>query len=98
MKKKIYKDKKRRELSALCELKRFRCKYVLSLPLSLSYKRSFETKLNALGGNASKTRVKNYCMLTARSKGVYRDFHLSRMMFRELALTGRLPGIRKSSW
>lgn len=98
MKKKLFKDKIRRKCSASYEFERLKHKYVLSLPLHMAYKRSIETKLNALGGNNSKTRIKNYCMFTARSRGVYKHFHLSRMMFKELALAGRLPGIRKSSW
>ncbi|MBY0264438.1 MAG: 30S ribosomal protein S14, partial [Holosporales bacterium] len=40
----------------------------------------------------------NRCLLTGRSRGVYRDFQLSRIAFRELALAGQLPGVIKASW
>lgn len=55
-------------------------------------------KLKELPRKSSKTRIKNSCILTGRSKAIYRKFHLSRIMFRELALSGQLPGIRKASW
>ncbi len=54
--------------------------------------------LQKLPRNASPTRVKNFCALTGRSRGVYRKFKLSRIMLRELALQGKIPGMRKASW
>ena len=45
-----------------------------------------------------KTRIKNYCLITARSKGVLRPYNISRMMFKYYASFGYLKGIRKSSW
>jgi small subunit ribosomal protein S14 len=44
------------------------------------------------------TRKKNRCQLTGRSRGVYRKFGISRIMLRELALQGMIPGMRKASW
>ncbi|MDH5442077.1 MAG: 30S ribosomal protein S14 [Candidatus Nomurabacteria bacterium] len=54
--------------------------------------------LQAIPKNASPVRLKNRCGITGRSKGFMRDFGLSRHKFRELALQGKLPGVRKSSW
>ncbi len=45
-----------------------------------------------------KTRHRNRCMLTGRSRGVYRKFGISRIMLRKLALEGKIPGMRKASW
>ena len=44
------------------------------------------------------TRKRNRCQITGRSRGVYRKFGVSRIMLRELALKGMIPGMRKASW
>jgi len=44
------------------------------------------------------TRKKNRCMITGRSRGYYRKFGVSRIVLRELALQGMVPGMRKASW
>ena len=44
------------------------------------------------------TRRRNRCQLTGRSRGVYRKFGVSRIVLRELALKGMIPGMRKASW
>jgi len=54
--------------------------------------------LQKLPRNSSPTRVRNRCLITGRGKGVYRKFGLCRNMFRQLALEGKIPGVRKSSW
>lgn len=54
--------------------------------------------LQKLPRNSSPTRVRNRCSLTGRGKGVYRKFGLCRNVFRQMALEGKLPGIRKASW
>lgn len=54
--------------------------------------------LQKLPRNSSPTRVRSRCSLTGRGRGVYRKFGLGRNKFRELALDGKIPGIRKSSW
>jgi len=47
---------------------------------------------------SSKTRLMRLCQLTGRSHAVYRKFKISRVMLRELALEGKIPGMRKASW
>lgn len=54
--------------------------------------------LQKLPRNSSPTRVRNRCTLTGRGRGVYRKFGLCRNMFRQLALDGKIPGVRKASW
>lgn len=54
--------------------------------------------LQRLPRDASPTRVRNLCALTGRSRSVYRKFKISRIMLRELALEGKVPGMRKASW
>ena len=48
--------------------------------------------------DSSPTRSHNRCQLTGRSKGVLRKFKVSRIMLRELALAGKIPGLKKASW
>ena len=54
--------------------------------------------LARLPRDASPTRVRSLCALTGRSRSVYRKFKVSRIMLRELALQGKIPGMRKASW
>lgn len=44
------------------------------------------------------TREKNFCALTGRTRGYMRRFGLSRIAFREKALKGEIPGVKKASW
>ena len=55
-------------------------------------------ELQKLPRNANPTRVRNRCELTGRSRAYYRKFRLSRIMLRELANKGLIPGVTKSSW
>jgi small subunit ribosomal protein S14 len=55
-------------------------------------------ELALLPRNSSKVRLRNRCKLTGRPRGYNRQFGLSRNMFRELALNGKIPGVTKSSW
>ena len=48
--------------------------------------------------DSSPTRSHNRCQLTGRSKGTLRKFKISRIMLRELALAGKIPGMKKASW
>ena len=54
--------------------------------------------LQKLPKNASPVRLHNRCKLTGRPKGYMRTFGLSRVMFREMANQGLIPGVRKASW
>jgi small subunit ribosomal protein S14 len=54
--------------------------------------------LQKLPRNSSPSRLRNRCSVTGRGKGVYTKFGLGRNKFRELALDGKIPGIRKASW
>ena len=54
--------------------------------------------LQKLPKNASPVRLHNRCSLTGRPKGYMRQFGISRINFREMALQGLIPGIKKASW
>ena len=54
--------------------------------------------LQKLPKNSSKVRLHNRCKLTGRPKGYMRQFGISRVMFREMANKGLIPGVKKASW
>ncbi len=55
-------------------------------------------KLAKLPRNGSPVRVRARCLVTGRPRGVYRKFKMSRIALRELASSGQIPGMVKSSW
>ena len=54
--------------------------------------------LDELPRNASPVRLKNRCQLSGRPRGYIRYFGISRIAFRDMALDGKIPGVRKASW
>ena len=67
-----------------------------SLPLEERF--AARLKLAELPRNSSPVRVRNRCALSGRPRGTYRKFKLSRIALRNLASTGQIPGMVKSSW
>jgi small subunit ribosomal protein S14 len=55
-------------------------------------------KLQKMSPNGSKVRVHNRCGLTGRPRGYMRQFGISRVTFRQMALDGKIPGVKKASW
>ena len=95
----IQKDTIIRKLVSKNELKRLQYKSIIkNQNLSLNDRYKFINKLNKLNRNTSRIRIKNRCVVTGRSKGIYSMFRLSRIKFRELAWQGLLPGVKKASW
>jgi small subunit ribosomal protein S14 len=54
--------------------------------------------LQKLPKNSAKNRIHNRCGLTGRPRGYMRQFGISRVTFREMALAGKIPGVKKASW
>ncbi len=54
--------------------------------------------LDELPKNSSRVRLKNRCQLTGRPKGYVRYFGISRIALRDMALNGKIPGLKKASW
>lgn len=95
----IQKDFNKRQLVFRNELKRLQYKYIIKNQSIEKFTRLENiSKLNKLNRNTSKVRVKNRCVLTGRSRAVYKLFRLSRIKFRELANIGLIPGVTKASW
>ena len=84
--KKFY--KKREELKKIINNKK--------LPLDERF--NAQLKLAKLPRNSAKTRIRNRCEITGRPRGVYRKLRISRIALRELAHSGKIPGMTKSSW
>ena len=57
-----------------------------------------DIQLNKLPKNSAKIRVVNRCEITGRPHGVYRKLKISRIALREMASSGKIPGMTKSSW
>lgn len=68
--------------------------------LSVSEEERFEArlKLQGLPRNASPVRLRNRCSITGRPRGVYTKFGLGRSKLRDIAMSGKIPGITKASW
>jgi small subunit ribosomal protein S14 len=54
--------------------------------------------LDKLPKNASPVRLHNRCKLSGRPRGYMRQFGISRIVFRDMALAGKIPGVKKASW
>jgi small subunit ribosomal protein S14 len=67
-----------------------------SLPVEERFDASL--KLAQLPRNGAQVRVRLRCALTGRSRGNYRKFKLSRVVLRDLASSGQVPGMLKASW
>ena len=65
--------------------------------LKLKSEGNFEALQN-LNRNSSRSRQYNICKLTGRKRGYMRLFGISRVMFRQLANQGLIPGVKKASW
>lgn len=99
MQKKIKKNIKQRLLFKNLEKKRLIIKIISNnFNLKKTIRWKIEQKWFNFNRNSSLTRIKNICILTGRSKSIYRFFKISRLQLRKLASTGYLPGISKYSW
>ena len=95
----LNKNKKRIKLSDKMFKKRQNLKKIImdkKLPLEERFKA--QQKLSKLPRNSAKTRVMNRCEITGRPHGVYRKLKISRIALRDMASSGKIPGITKSSW
>jgi small subunit ribosomal protein S14 len=95
----VEKDKKRRQMVHRYAAKRAELKKLImdqSKPIEERFRAQLE--LAALPRNSSKTRIRNRCEVTGRSRAYYRKLRMSRIALRELGNSGLIPGLVKSSW
>ncbi|PYC47141.1 30S ribosomal protein S14 [Litorivita pollutaquae] len=95
----LERQKKREKLVAKYATKRAVLKEIVndeSKPMEERFRASL--KLAKLPRNSSAVRLHNRCQLTGRPHAYYRKLKVSRIMLRELASFGQIPGMVKSSW
>jgi len=95
----IQKNKRRRRIVARYATKRNALRAIAkdqSLPAEDRF--AARLKLSQLPRNSAPARIRNRCELTGRPRGFHRKYQMSRIALRELASSGHLPGMVKSSW
>ena len=73
-------------------------KIVMNKKIPFEERFKAQQKLSKLPRNSAKIRVMNRCQITGRPHGVYRKLKISRIALREMASSGKIPGMTKSSW
>ena len=95
----IQKNLKRMKLVKRYENKRAELKKIINnKKLELSERFEAQLKLNKLPKNSAKIRIRNRCEVSGRPHGVYRKLKISRIALRDMASSGKIPGVTKSSW
>ena len=95
----IQKNLKRIKLAEKFSTKRASLKKIINnRKLELSERFDAQLKLNKLPNNSAKIRIRNRCEVSGRPHGVYRKLKMSRIALREMASSGKIPGMTKSSW
>lgn len=95
----VNRNKKREYMARRDKSKRAELKAVLmdrTLPVEDRFNASL--KLAEMPRNSSRVRVRLRCELTGRSRGNYRKFKICRVVLRDLASSGQIPGMVKASW
>ena len=73
-------------------------KIIKNKKLPLEERFAAQLKLAKIPRNSAKVRIRNRCEITGRPHGVYRKLKISRIALRDLASSGKIPGMTKSSW
>ena len=95
----IQKNLKRIKLAEKFLKKRQNLKKIIkNKKLPLEERFAAQLKLAKLPRNSAKIRIRNRCEITGRPHGVYRKLKISRIALRQLASSGKIPGMTKSSW
>ncbi len=95
----VEKNARRAKLVRRLAAKRARLKEIArdkSLPMEERF--DAQLRLAALPRDSAPSRTRNRCEISGRPRSVYRKFKLSRIALRELAASGQIPGMTKSSW
>jgi len=94
----IAREHKRIKLVNKFQVKRATVKDKIKTISSFEEQLDIQAQLQKLPRNSAKSRLRNRCWATGRSRGFYRDFGLSRHVLREMSHDCLLPGVKKSSW
>ena len=95
----IQKNLKRMKMVNRFEKKRMKLKkIIMNKKLELAERFAAQLKLDKLPKNSSRVRIRNRCGISGRPHGYYRKLKISRIALRDMASSGKIPGIIKSSW
>ena len=95
----VEKNKNRAKLVKKNAAKRERLKKIIqSKDLPMEERFAAQLKLAQMPRNSAKIRLRNRCEVSGRPRAFYRRFKISRIALRDLASSGQLPGVVKSSW
>ena len=95
----IQRNLKRIKMSKKYENRRKKLRAIVrNKKLPLNERFAAQLKLAKLPKNSSKIRIRNRCEITGRPHGVYRKLRISRIALRQMASSGKIPGMTKSSW
>ena len=95
----IQRNLKRIKMAKRFQNRRKKLKAIINnrkLPLNERF--AAQLKLSKLPKNSARIRVRNRCEITGRPHGVYRKLKISRIALRQMASSGKIPGMTKSSW
>ena len=95
----VQRNLKRIKMAKTYQNKRKKLKAIINnkkLPLNERF--AAQLKLSKLPKNSAKIRIRNRCEITGRPHGVYRKLKISRIALRQMASSGKIPGMTKSSW
>ena len=95
----VQRNLKRIKMAKKFQNKRKKLKAIINnkkLPLNERF--AAQLKLSKLPKNSAKIRIRNRCEITGRPHGVYRKLRISRIALRQMASSGKIPGMTKSSW
>lgn len=95
----INRNQKRKRIVQKYASERKKLKEIIcNISLSMEERTKARMILQQLPRNSSPVRLRNRCELTGRPRGVYSKFGLGRIKLREIAMSGKIPGIVKASW
>ena len=95
----IQKNLKRMKMVNRFEKKRMKLKkIIMNKKLELAERFAAQLKLDKLPKNSARVRIRNRCGISGRPHGYYRKLKISRIALRDMASSGKIPGIIKSSW
>ena len=96
---KIARNQRRMRLAEHYRAQRKELKEIIRSPSSTEEAREEAyARLRALPRDSNPNRIRKRCLVTGRPRGNYRKFGICRVTFREMALEGQIPGVRKASW
>ena len=95
----IQRNLKRIKMANKFENRRKKLKKIIrNKKLPLNERFAAQLKLSKLPRNSARIRIRNRCEITGRPHGVYRKLRMSRIALRQMASSGKIPGMTKSSW